>query len=100
MGAGALTAPRACDTLRHMKTITIRELHARTGEWVRLAARHEGIAVTDRGRPVARIVPAEEESETPYFARRQPGRRFAAIMNRPMAGPDSTEGIGEDRDAR
>jgi antitoxin (DNA-binding transcriptional repressor) of toxin-antitoxin stability system len=40
-----------------MKTITIRELHLRTGWWVRHAASQGPIAVTDRGRRVAALQP-------------------------------------------
>ena len=39
-----------------MKTISIRELHEKTGEWVRAAAAHEQIIVTDSGKPVAVLI--------------------------------------------
>jgi antitoxin (DNA-binding transcriptional repressor) of toxin-antitoxin stability system len=35
--------------------IPIRELHARTGHFVRLAARRNEIIVTERGKPAARL---------------------------------------------
>jgi prevent-host-death family protein len=41
----------------HMKTISIRELHLRTGQWVRHAASRGPIVVTDRGRRVAALQP-------------------------------------------
>jgi antitoxin (DNA-binding transcriptional repressor) of toxin-antitoxin stability system len=41
----------------HMKTITIRELHLKTGRWVRQAAIRGPIVVTDRGRSVAALQP-------------------------------------------
>jgi antitoxin (DNA-binding transcriptional repressor) of toxin-antitoxin stability system len=41
----------------HMKTISIRELHLRTGRWVRQAASQGPIVVTDRGRRVATLHP-------------------------------------------
>lgn len=44
-------------TLCGMWTITIKELHARTGEWVRKAGEKGEITVTDRGHPVAVILP-------------------------------------------
>ena len=50
-----------------MKTISIRELHARTGKWVRQAAGQDQILVADNGRPVVRMVPAavhQPEDET------------------------------------
>ena len=40
-----------------MKSITIRELHLRTGQWVRHAANGSAIVVTDRGRRVAALQP-------------------------------------------
>lgn len=42
-----------------MKTleIPIRELHARTGHFVRLAAGRHEIIITERGKPAARICP-------------------------------------------
>ena len=40
-----------------MKTISIRELHLKTGRWVRHAASHGPIVVTDRGRHVASLQP-------------------------------------------
>jgi prevent-host-death family protein len=41
----------------HMKTISIRELHLKTGRWVRHAATRGPIVVTDRGRRVAALQP-------------------------------------------
>jgi antitoxin (DNA-binding transcriptional repressor) of toxin-antitoxin stability system len=41
----------------HMKTISIRELHHKTGEWVRSAARFGEIHVSERGKTIAKIVP-------------------------------------------
>ena len=83
-----------------MKTITIRELHEKTGEWVRLATHYGEVTVTDRGRKIAKIIPQSHEPDTPYFARRTPGAKFAAIMDRPPGGTDSTALISEDRGAR
>ncbi len=53
----------------HMKTITIRELHHNTGQWVREAARFGEIHVTERGETIAKIVPQAPAHEIPYFAR-------------------------------
>jgi antitoxin (DNA-binding transcriptional repressor) of toxin-antitoxin stability system len=41
----------------HMKTISIRELHLRTGRWVRQAATRGPIVFTDRGHRVAALQP-------------------------------------------
>ena len=40
-----------------MKTISIRDLHLRTGRWVRHAATLGPIVVTDRGRRIAALQP-------------------------------------------
>jgi len=95
-----LTRKRWSDTVCHMKSITIRELHEKTGEWVRLAAHYGEVTVTDRGRTIAKIIPQAPEPEAPYFARRRPGSKAAAIMNRPAGGTDSTTMIAEDRAGR
>jgi len=81
-----------------MKTISIRELHERTGAWVRKAVLLGSITVTDRGRPVVRIeaVP-DAASINPFRARRlRPG--YARLRGRLTRGTDSTAIISEDRD--
>ncbi len=87
-----------------MKTVTIRELHSRTGELVRQAFQHGEIRVTDRGRVVAKILPAAEPAEVPYFAR----RKFISPAIKKLiesgalgsGGTDSTQAISEDREDR
>ena len=86
-----------------MKTVSIRELHERTGELVRQAARHGEIRVTDSGRVVAKILPESEPAEVPYFAR----RKFISESVRKLIesgdtgrGTDSTQAISEDREDR
>ena len=83
-----------------MKTITIRELHARTGQWVRQAVRHGQIRVTDHGRTVARIVPDTEPAPIAYFARRKLSPAFQRLVNsgKLSRGTDSTFIISEERD--
>lgn len=44
-----------------MKTIGIRELHQRTSEYIRLAKQGETVLVTERGEPVAHIVPIKKD---------------------------------------
>ena len=82
----------------HMKTITIRELHHNTGQWVREAARFGEIHVTERGKTIAEIVPQAPAHEIPYFARRKLTPRLRAIMDKLQGGTDSTQIISEDRD--
>ena len=81
-----------------MKSITIRQLHEQTGRWVRQAAALGELHVTDRGRPVARLVPATVAVATPYFSRRKllPAFRATQVTGR----GDSTAGISAGRDDR
>ena len=85
-----------------MKAITIRELHANTGRWVRRAADFGEIRVTDRGRAVAKLVPESPAPATPFFARRTPSARFQRLARsgRLGRGTDSTRTISEDREDR
>jgi prevent-host-death family protein len=82
-----------------MKSVSIRELHTRTGHYVRRAAT-EPIAVTDRGQTVARLVPITEPTGVTFANRRlRPGfKRFLASGQ--LGGTDSARIISEDRDAR
>jgi antitoxin (DNA-binding transcriptional repressor) of toxin-antitoxin stability system len=83
-----------------MKTISIRELHERTGEWVRKVGHYGEIQVTDRGHAVAKLVPKTSEPEVPYFARRKLSPAFRKLMEsgKLRGGADSTITISEDRD--
>jgi prevent-host-death family protein len=85
-----------------MKTITIRELHNRTGELVREASRQGEIRVTDNGRVVARILPQTETSKIPYFARRKLSGAFKRLdaSGKTGRGTDSTTTISQDREDR
>jgi antitoxin (DNA-binding transcriptional repressor) of toxin-antitoxin stability system len=75
-----------------MKTISIRELHAETGRFVR-AAQHETFRVTDRGREVAILkAPAPAESGGKRF----PKRRLASL---PKVRVNSSVYISQERDA-
>jgi prevent-host-death family protein len=87
-----------------LKTVSIRELHARTGELVRQATRHGEIHVTDNGRVVAKIVPQVERERVPYFARR---RYIHSAMKKMIetgrlgaGGTDSTQAISQEREDR
>jgi antitoxin (DNA-binding transcriptional repressor) of toxin-antitoxin stability system len=76
-----------------VKTISIKQLHAETGRWVR-AAKKEPIIVTDRGEKVATLQPhVEENRPAPVFS-------LNARRARPKSPVDSTIFISEERDAR
>ena len=83
-----------------MKTISIRELHEKTGDYIREAATAGAIYVTDRGKTVAKIVPQQDQPEIPYFSRRKmtPGFRKLVKIGKLRGGTDSTTIISEDRD--
>ena len=85
-----------------MKQITIRELHSRTGHWVRQAAQIGEILVTDHGEKVARLVPEPESNRAPYYARRILRKGFKRLEDsgKLRGGQDSTTGISEDREDR
>lgn len=92
-----MTGLHQSDTMSHMKTITIRELHQSTGHWVRRAAEGE-VYVTERGRLVAKIVPAMPLPTKPFFANPKFTRAFLAQRKHLRGGTDSTQTISEERD--
>jgi prevent-host-death family protein len=85
-----------------MKTVTIRQLHAKTGELVRQASRHGQILVTDNGRTIAKIVPETEETGAPHFSQRVPSKAFLRLdaSGKTGKGTDVTRVISEDRGDR
>jgi prevent-host-death family protein len=82
--------------MSHMKTITIRELHQATGRWVRRASAGE-VYVTERGRLVAKIVPASPLPAKPFFADPKFTPAFLANRKHLRGGTDSTRAISEER---
>lgn len=81
-----------------MKSITIRQLHDETGRWVRRAVDLGELHVTERGKPIAKLVPATAPAATPYFSRRKLLPAFKAAKL--SGGTDSTAGISQERDER
>ena len=79
----------------HMKTISIRELHLKTGRWVRHAASRGPIVVTDRGRRVAALQPFDAA----MTGRPLPNRE-AAIRKRSKVPVDSAVFQAELREER
>jgi prevent-host-death family protein len=81
--------------------IPIRELHARTGHFVRKAAADMHVIITDHGKPIAQLqslsVPATGQTKRPRWKDRVLLPGYAAIMNQPVPG-DSASAISEDRD--
>lgn len=83
-----------------MKTISIRELHERTGAWVRKAVELGAITVTERGKPLVRLeAVADTRLANPFRERRiRPG--YARLRGKLGGGTDSTTIVSEDRDRR
>lgn len=77
-----------------MKTISIKQLHAETGRWVR-TAKKEKLIVTDHGEQVAALQPLATTAK-PRAVLNMAERR--AWM--PVTPLDSTVFISEDRDGR
>ncbi len=93
-----LTNATQCVTMSHMKEISIRELHRRTGQWVRSARRYGAIVVSDRNVPVAKLTPVSEELPVNRFKNWKPLKRFASALNRPVTGRPVQDLISEDRE--
>jgi prevent-host-death family protein len=85
-------------------TVTVRQLHARTGHYLRKASAKQRIIVTDNGKPIVELIPlAPEADEVPYFALRKFRPAFKKMMeagafNMPTGKRDITDLISEDRD--
>ena len=77
-----------------MKTISIRELHEKTGAWVRSASQRGRLLVSDRGRPVAVLAPWDKRPDA-IFGKR---KRVPGFPGLPPIGGDSSKTISEERD--
>ena len=78
----------------------LHELHENTALWVSKATEQEPIVLTDKGQPVAKIVPLPvTKADNPFLTRKLlPG--YEAIMHKRYGGQDSTEIISDMRDGR
>jgi antitoxin (DNA-binding transcriptional repressor) of toxin-antitoxin stability system len=83
--------------MSHMKEITIRELHRRTGAWVRDARKYGSILIRDRNTPVAKLVPIDGRPAVNLFENWKPLRKFAKALDRPVSGTPVEEIIEQDR---
>ncbi len=83
-----------------MTTISIKELHGRTGHWLRRVSEEGEVIVTERGHPIARLLPAIETPKTNPFLRRRLMPGVARLIERPLGGPSSTEIVSDGRDGR
>jgi prevent-host-death family protein len=78
-----------------MKAITIRELHQRTGTWARRTRDEGSIIITERGLPIATIVPYDPSHRGVSFSKRVLIPSFRAIRS---VGGDVTEDISDGRE--
>ena len=78
-----------------MEHIGIRDLHLKTGEWVRRAALGEGVVITDRERPLASLIPVRPDDLSTPFSRRRTLPEFDAL---PVVPGDAARHVSEDRD--
>ena len=83
-----------------MKTISLRELHESTGTWVREAARIGALVITDRGKPVARLVAVTAALQINPFLTRKLRPGYAKLRGKLGGGSESTQLVSEDRDTR
>ena len=79
----------------HMKRISIRELHIDTGKLVRSVSREKRLIVTDRGNPIATLVPYTRDDAGTIFSRRKLLPEFSALAGQEG---DSTLLVSKDRD--
>ena len=83
-----------------MKTISIKELHDKTGHWLRRVGAEGEVIVTERGTPVSRMLPPARSPAGNPFAKRKLLRGVARLIERPIGGPDSADIISAMRDGR
>ena len=84
--------------MSYMKEISIRDLHRNTGVWVRSTRKHGTILVTDRNTPVATLMPVADAPLVNVFDQWAPLKKFAAALERPVAGTPVEVIVGEDRE--
>ena len=80
-----------------MKVISIRDLHEKTGDWVRRSAALGPITVTDHGSAIAQIVPVTTQTAVNPFASRKLRKGYARLLGKLNRGTDSTLSVAEDR---
>jgi prevent-host-death family protein len=73
--------------------VGIRELRADLSRWVKRARAGEEIVVTDRGKPVARLVPADGERKIDRLIREGVVTPAPRPWNGPLPKPIRIEGV-------
>lgn len=87
--------------MSHMKQVSLRELHEKTGDLIRDARRLGGLIVTDRGAPIARIEPVDARPAPNPFRSRKVLSAYRRLFRsgRLGRGTDSTRIVSEGREA-
>lgn len=83
-----------------MKTISIKDLHDKTGHWLRRVQAEGELVVTERGAPIARVLPPPTIRTGNPLARRRLLRGVKTLIERPLDGPDSAVVISDMRNGR
>jgi RNA polymerase primary sigma factor len=85
-----------------LKTVSIQQLRSKTDELVRAILLRGEIWVTDNGRKIAKIVPENDRTGDPYFAKRKPASAFLKLdhSGKTDRGTDVTRSISTDREDR
>lgn len=78
-----------------MSTITLRELHEHTDEWV---LKNEEVQILSDGEVVATLVPEPRYPKGVTWANRKLLPGFEEVSRKMSGGTDSTQIISEDRD--
>jgi antitoxin (DNA-binding transcriptional repressor) of toxin-antitoxin stability system len=80
-----------------MKTISLTELHAQTGAWVRKAVELGAIVVTERGKPLVRLEAVVQVNPTNPFRMRRLRPGYVRLRGKLGRGTDSAAIIAADR---
>ena len=83
--------------MSHMKEISIRELHRRTGAWVRNSHKYGPILIRDRTVPVANLVPVSCEPAENLFERWKPLKKFTKALDQFVDGTPVEDIVEQDR---
>jgi len=83
-----------------MKTISIKDLHDKTGHSLRRVQAEGEVIVSERGKPVVRMLPPARPAAGNPFAKRKLLRGVARLIERPIGGPDSAAIVSAMRDGR
>ena len=88
--------------MEHMESIDVRDLQQNAGTWLARVAAGESFAITDRGRPIAALVPAAGSESDQLVASGAVSAatrdlRDVAAMPAGGVGPSLSDLLAEDR---